>query len=689
MRILRISHSGVVDAWRGREQYVRSRGHAVRSISARVWDEGGAPITLTARPGEDAVGIRTWGSHPITFVYDPLALWKELGQPHALLDIHEEPHSLATAEILALRALRGMLGRRGVKAPYVMYSAQNITKTYPLVFRWIERASLREVSAVSVCNEEAGRILRGKGLRSPARTIGLGVDTTVFAPAPPGEVRRPPGGPIRVGYVGRLETHKGVDVLLAAVASDPRLHLSIVGGGPQEAVLRGRAQQADLAGRVEFLGHLSGGELAAHYRSLDVLAVPSLPTSSWLEQFGRVAVEAMASGVPVVASDTGALPDVLDGAGTLVPHSDAAALRDALVTIGTTPGLRGEHITAGLRRASQYSWDAVGEAYLQLYTDVVTNHLTDTHARTARPSPVTAAQSPVSQNGEGDTANETRPTVEIVVVAYGSPHLLDRALAPIADSFPIVVVDNSSNQVIRRLCERYGVRYIDPGRNAGFAAGVNAGLRATSSDADVLLLNPDAVVRPQDIRRLQHALHSDPDLASVGPAQVDEQGKASRVVWPFPSPAGSWLTTIGLGALSRREDFVIGSVLLIRGQALRDVGGLDERFFLYAEETDWARRAQHAGWRHGVVTTATAMHVGGGTSDDTRLRDIHFHASQEVYFRKHFGTSGWALNRAAVIAGSAVRAVALTGARRTDASRRLMLYVRGPAKVQHQLTARR
>ncbi|WP_245701113.1 glycosyltransferase [Sanguibacter gelidistatuariae] len=648
------------------------------------------PVELVARPGEDAVGIRTWGSHPIAFIYDPLALWRELGRPHALLDIHEEPYSLATAEILTLRALRGLLGNRSVKAPYIMYSAQNITKTHPLLFRWIERSSLREVSAVSVCNDEAGRILRGKGLRTPARTISLGIDPLVFSPARRGEMRRPHGGEIRVGYVGRLESHKGVHVLLAAVASDPRLHLSIVGGGPRETQLHERAQQTDLAGRVEFLGHLSGSDLAVHYQSLDVLAVPSLPTSSWLEQFGRVAVEAMASGVPVVASDTGALPDVLDGAGTLVPPGDAAALRDALLRVGTSPDLRAGHIAAGLDRAAQYSWDAVGEAYLRLYTDVVTNHLMDTHARmSARNSPAAAARAPASHDVGKNTTDDSLRSVEVVVVAYGSPHLLDRTLAPIAQSFPIIVVDNSSNQVIRRLCERYGARYIDPGRNSGFAAGVNEGLRAMlNPDADVLLLNPDAVVQPQDVRRLQQALRSDPDLASVGPTQVDEHGAASRVIWPFPSPAGSWLTTIGLGALHRREDFVIGSVLLIRGQALADVGGLDERFFLYAEETDWARRARHAGWHHGVVTTATAMHVGGGTSDDTRLRDTYFHASQEVYFRKHFGASGWAVNRAAVITGSAVRAVVLTGSRRTDAGRRLMLYVRGPAKVQRQLTAR-
>ena len=668
MRVLRISHSAVVDAWRERERYVRTAGHVVRSVSAAAWDEGGRTVRLAPRPGEDVVGVRTFGSHPITFVYDPVALWRELGTPHTVLDIHEEPYSLAAAEILLLRALRR------VRAPYLLYSAQNITKTHPLPFRWIERLTLRGASAVSVCNDEAGRVLRGKGLRSPAHTIGLGVDTTMFRPTVRTErTLRHPGGPIRVGFVGRLAAHKGVHVLFRAAARDVRLHLSIAGGGPLEAALRERAGQPDLAGRVEFVGHLSGERLAEHVRSLDVLAVPSLPRPSWVEQFGRVAIEALASGVPVVASDSGALPEVLQDAGLLVPPGDVEALRDALVRVGTNPAVRDELVVAGLVRAEAYTWANVGAQYLRLYREVATTS-----------TPVDARRSSVP-----DALAPCATEIEIVVVAYGSVELLDRTLAPLTRSYRIIVVDNSSSPLVEALCERHGVRYLDPGLNGGFAAGANHGLReCLTPDVDVLLLNPDAVVEPQDIDLLRQALHADPTLASVGPAQVDADGRAARVAWPFPTPLRTWLINLGLGSLTTREDFVIGSVLLIRGAALADVGGLDERFFLYAEETDWARRARHAGWRHGVVPGARALHLGGATSADSRLRETHFHASQEIYFRKHFGASGWAINRLGVLAGTAARVVLLRGDDRADATRRFVLYARGPARVQRKLMAR-
>lgn len=645
MRILRISHSGVVDAWRERERVARRLGHDVTSVTATVWDEGGRDVPLEPRPGEDVVGVRTLGRHPALFVYDPRPLWRLLGQRWDVLDLHEEPFALATAEVLALRALRRST------VPYCLYSAQNIDKRYPPPFRWLERWALRHASAVSVCNAESGEIVTRKGLTGRPVLIGLGVDPAHFAPGP----ERPPSpdGTVRVGYVGRLAPHKGVDVLLESVAADPRLHLVVAGAGPLDAELRARASRPDLYGRVDFVGALSKADLPDLYRGLDVLAIPSLTTQGWIEQFGRVAVEAMACGTPVVASDSGALPDVVQGAGLLVPPGDPTALAEALGRAGTDERLSATMRREGIARAREFSWDRIGETYVELYESMSTR------------GPSTPTSPP-----------------EVVVVAYHHAELLRRSLTPLTH-LPVTVVDNSSDPEVRAVCAELGVRYLDPGRNGGFASGVNHALTdRLDPNTDVLLLNPDAVIDETGIRRLHTALRADPRLASVGPRQVDGEGRSGRVAWPFPTPWGALVEAIGLGRLRRAEDFVIGSVLLLRAEALEQVGGLDESFFLYAEETDWALRASRLGWRHAVVPEVTALHLGGATSTDSTLRETYFHASQERYHRKHFGALGWQVTRVAVVVGSSARSLLLRGDRAQQARERARRYVRGPLRLE-------
>ena len=649
MRILRVSHSAVVAAWRERERALSALGHDVVTLSARCWDEGGVPITLHPLPGEQVTGLRTFGSHPALFVYDPTPLWRALGESWDVIELHEEPFALATAEILALRALRRQ------RAPYSLYSAQNIRKRYPVPFRWFERWALRHAAAVSVCNTEAGRICEDKGFPGRARLIPLGLDVRHFSPgAEP--VQRSVTGQVVVGYVGRFAPHKGVDVLLAAIAADTGLRLRLAGAGPQQDELGAAVGRLGLVDRVEFVGSLGQDALPGFYRSLDVLAVPSLPTPSWLEQFGRVAVEAMACGVPVVASDSGALSDVVGGAGLLVPPGDADRLREALLRVGLDPALAHRLRTAGLAFAATCDWPVVARRYLELYATML-----------HEPS---SGREPVGRRG-----------IEVVLVAYGSPELVRTALEPVR-SLPVTVVDNSSLPAIRALCEELGCRYLDPGRNGGFAFGVNTALAQRQvPDGDVLLLNPDAVVSVEDVRLLQAALLAEPDVASVGPAQVDAAGAQARVGWPFPSPVGTWLEAVGLARLRPASEFVIGSVLLLRAEALEQLGGLDERFFLYAEETDWAYRASLLGWRHLEVSAVTAIHLGAATSSDPARREAHFHGSQERYLRKHFGALGWQAARAGQLVGSVLRGAVLPGERGRAARARAKLYLRGPARA--------
>ncbi|WP_309127668.1 glycosyltransferase [Microbacterium sp.] len=646
MRVLRISHSAAIAAWRGRERALRAAGDDVTLITAPRWHAGGAWAELDAAPEEQVRPARAFGRHPALFVYAPRPLWRALGERWDVIDVHEEPFALSTAQVLLMRALRRN------PAPVVLYTAQNLDKRYPVPFRWLERWALRSAAGISACNSEAARIATEKGFPGKARVIPLGVDPISHAGAatsPPVEDGSRADAAV-VGLLGRLVPEKGVLTLLDALRASPHLRARIAGAGPLAAELPTLIGSRGLTGRVDLLGAIPPDDVAGYYRTIDVLAVPSIPTNRWTEQFGRVAVEAMAAGIPVVSSDAGALPDVVGGAGIVVPAGDAQALADA-VQQAAGPR-RAELVAAGLARARQCSWEAVADAYRSLYASV--------------------ARAPGSP----------RTGIEVIVVAYGAVGMLRRALAPVAD-LPVTVIDNSSLPEIAALCAELGVRYRDAGANLGFGAAVNLALSdRLVPGGDVLLLNPDAEISPAGIDHLHSALRAEPDLASVGPAQVDDTGHAARVSWPFPAPHRSWLEAVGLGRLTGGPQFVIGSVLLLRAEALEQVGGFDERFFLYAEETDWAYRAHLLGWRHRAVPEVHAVHLAGGTSTDPRRREAHFHASQERYMRKHFGAVGWQSARLAAALGATARSLMLPGERGTAARRRAALYRLGPVRVE-------
>jgi glycosyltransferase involved in cell wall biosynthesis len=122
--------------------------------------------------------------------------------------------------------------------------------------------------------------------------------------------------------------------LLKAVAGmDAVWRLAIVGAGPARDRLDVLVRRLGLADRVSFEGEIPSVRLPAFYRELDVLVLPSRSQPNWVEQFGRVLIEAMACGVPVVGSDCGEIPSVVEDAGLIFPEGDAEALRECLARL--------------------------------------------------------------------------------------------------------------------------------------------------------------------------------------------------------------------------------------------------------------------------------------------------------------------------------------------------------------------
>jgi len=359
LQVLRVYHSGVVTGWRERDRRLRELGCDVRLVSPRRWNEGGRDVEL--EPGDDdfVVACRTWGRHPYCFVYNPLPIARELRTRNFdVIDVHEEPASVAALE---LRVLARMFAP---STPLVFYGAQNIEKRYPVPFRWIERGSLRRAGGAHCCNADAARILQKKGLHGKTQVIGLGVDTDRFAPSGSGRQ-----GPLVLGYVGRLEPRKGLATVLEAIAPLDDVRLEVYGDGPERGALEGTANRLGLADRVKFRGFAAYTELPDVYRSFHALVVPSQRTERWVEQFGRVAVEAMASGLPVIASDDGALPEVVGDAGVLVGATDVAAWRRAIVSFRDDEDTRASLAAVARARAGCWSWRRIAQIHGDFYRE--------------------------------------------------------------------------------------------------------------------------------------------------------------------------------------------------------------------------------------------------------------------------------------------------------------------------------
>ncbi len=282
-------------------------------------------------------------------------------QPH-IVHIDEEPYNLSCWQAL--------YHARRVGAKSLFFSWQNIARSYPPPFSWGESWVLSHVDHAIVGTESAGEVWRTKGYRGEIDVIAqFGVDTELFTPAD-----EQPNRPFTIGCVARLVPEKGIDVLLRAVVQlGDNAYVRIVGGGPLRGELESLAASLGMAERVTFLDQIPSRDMPAQYRQIDVLAVPSLTRPNWKEQFGpRATVEAMASGVPVIGSSSGAIPDVIADAGLIVPEGDALALANALCRLRDDPALRRELGRKGYARVlAHYTHEQVAAATVEVYRKMV------------------------------------------------------------------------------------------------------------------------------------------------------------------------------------------------------------------------------------------------------------------------------------------------------------------------------
>lgn len=264
-----------------------------------------------------------------------------------------EPSELSVAQVTALAQ------RVTPRAKLALFSFENVHRDwrgFPRMLRGrAERATLPRLDLIVACTQGARQVLIERGYPAERiRVIPPAADPARFfrRPAPELHARLAPGGEFLVGYVGRLVPEKGVDVLVRALSHLPEeFALCVVGTGADEDRLRALGD-AVAPGRVRWLGRMTAENVAEHLRAFDALVLPSRSIPTWQEQFGRVLVEAMMCGTPVVGSSSGAIPEVIGDAGLVFPEGDADALVECLRRLREDEALRAELVERGRARAA-------------------------------------------------------------------------------------------------------------------------------------------------------------------------------------------------------------------------------------------------------------------------------------------------------------------------------------------------
>jgi N-acetylglucosaminyl-diphospho-decaprenol L-rhamnosyltransferase len=302
----------------------------------------------------------------------------------------------------------------------------------------------------------------------------------------------------------------------------------------------------------------------------------------------------------------------------------------------------------------------------------------------------------------------------VIVVAYNSAPCIAACLRSVFEHLgsvdaDVVVVDVGSADGTEEIVSRFpGVRHIRS-RNGGFAYANNRGLM-TCDARYVLFLNPDTEILEGDFGDLLARMDARPEVGLVGVRQVDADGRLDLTIRRFPNALRAlgdalsaerlpgrphWLgeRELGRGAYDREFecDWTAGSFMLARREAIESAGFMDERFFMYSEETDFCRRIKAAGWQVRHLPWMTILHYGARVGVDPRIESQSAH-SRVLYARKHFSWAHRTVYTGTLLLRHALRLVLAgrgdLGGRRRTANGAAINTLVGRATVPHGTPSR-
>jgi glycosyltransferase involved in cell wall biosynthesis len=342
----------------------------VPPFSRELWSREKLPLEKNPKK---SYNIRIGRAFPLRNLHFSLFYRGLLGTLRQLkpdiIDLENEPFNLGTFQVILARNLVSP------ESKIVFQTWQNIFKRYPFPFNLVEKFTYQNADRALARNEEAGKILRKKGFSGPISILPPGVDSEQFKKGKRKKVALAEKNEFVIGYIGAIVKQKGVLTLIEAVSKlKAKFRLLFIGRGDYEEAVREKVRQLKLREKTLFLGTVPHREIPGYLGSLDVLVLPSLTFPNWKEQFGRVLIEAMSSEIPVIGSNSGEIPRVIQEGGLIFKEGNSEDLREKLELLLSNKSLCGKLARKGRKRVlEQYSWKVVARKTYQIYKEILKN----------------------------------------------------------------------------------------------------------------------------------------------------------------------------------------------------------------------------------------------------------------------------------------------------------------------------
>ncbi|NJM86393.1 MAG: glycosyltransferase [Hydrococcus sp. RU_2_2] len=352
----------------------RPGGVQNKLIETKAWSDGSFRVVPISNFSQNNQGLLTFGS-------DLIALLQQF-KPQ-IIQVEQGSKSFAYAEFITLNHLLRL------KAKNIFFTWWNLPYQSKFPVSVLENYNLSNTDGLIAGNQDAADILRDRGYQKAVTVMPqLGVDEQLFSPRQQTELATQLGikfDEFVIGFVGRFVSEKGILTLIKALNGLKKLNwkLLLLGRGTLKETILEEANKAGIQDRLILIESVPHDEVARYINLMNVLVLPSettyqfktLTAAGWKEQFGHVLIEAMACQVPVIGSDSGEIPNVIDNAGLVFGEGNADALQKCLQQLIEKPEFARQLGQKGYERViEKYTNKALAKQQLSFYKELLSSN---------------------------------------------------------------------------------------------------------------------------------------------------------------------------------------------------------------------------------------------------------------------------------------------------------------------------